>query len=97
MLDVDALDRADPLREVEDLELAEWFCRVPAPVRFPDDRRIQAFLDRRPDRERRCEVVTLNDQVGTVPDTDLIDRVEKRFGRVASEDVGQSGLDPHPY
>ena len=35
VLDVDALDRPDPLREVEDLGLAERRRRVPAPVRAP--------------------------------------------------------------
>jgi hypothetical protein len=52
VLDVDALDRADALGEVEDLRLAERRGRVEAPLLLPDERRVEALLDRRPDGER---------------------------------------------
>ena len=85
VLDVDALDRADALGEVEHLGLAERRRRVPAAVRLPDDRRVEALLDRRPDRERRREVVAVDDEVRAVADADLVDLAEqvvrRRSGR----------------
>ncbi len=57
VLDVDAFHRTDSGREVEHLGLGERLRRVEAAVALPDQRRIQAFLDRRPDREGRSEVV----------------------------------------
>ena len=74
VLDVDALDRADALGEVEHLGLAERLGGEPAAVLLPDDRRVQALLDRRPDRERRREVVAVDDEVGAVAHADLVDR-----------------------
>src|SRR6185436_4938411 len=53
VLDVDALDHADPLRELEQLRLGERLGRVEAALLLPDQRRVQALLDRRPDREGR--------------------------------------------
>ena len=67
VLDVDALDRPDPLREVEDLRLGERRRGEPATVPLVDDRRVQALLDRGPDRERRGEVVAVDGQVRPVP------------------------------
>ena len=49
VLHVHALDRADPLRELERLGLAERRRGVPAAALLPDDRRVEALLDRRPD------------------------------------------------
>ena len=96
VLDVDALDRADPLREVEHLGLGERLRRVEAAVALPDQRRVEALLDRRPDREGRREVVALDDEVGAVADPDLVDLVEQLVGRVAREDVGEPRLDADP-
>ncbi len=96
VLDVDALDRADPLGEVEHLGLGERLGREPAAVALPDDRRVEALLDRRPDRERRREVVALDDEVRAVADADLVDLGEQLVGRMAGEDVGRAGLDADP-
>src|SRR5436190_4954810 len=60
VLDVDAFDRADSLRKVEDLGLRERLRRIKAAVALPDQRRIEALLDRRPDREGRRERVALD-------------------------------------
>ncbi len=93
MLDVHALDRADPLREVEDLGLGERRGREPAAVLLPDHGRVEALLDRRPDREGGGEVVALDDEVRAVADADLVDLGEELVGGVAGEDVGGAGLD----
>jgi hypothetical protein len=87
VLDVDALDLADPLRKVEELGLRERGGREPAAVALPDERWVQALLDRRPDRERRREVVALDDEVRAVAHADLVDRTEQVVGGVAREDV----------
>ena len=57
VLDVDALDRPDALREVEDLRLAERRRSCTSRGPLPDHRRVEALLDGRPDRERGREVV----------------------------------------
>jgi hypothetical protein len=90
VLDVDALDRPDPLGEVEHLGLGERRGREPAAVALPDDRRVEALLDRRPDRERRREVVALDDEARAVADADLVDRGEQLVGGVTREDVGEA-------
>ncbi len=95
MLDVDALHLADPLGEGEHLGLAERLGGVPAALELVDDRRVEALLDRRPDRERRCEVVAVDDEVGAVTDADLVDLAEQFVGGVAGRDVGEPGLDTH--
>ena len=94
MLDVDALDRADALGEVEHLGLAERLGDVPALALLVDDRRVQALLDRRPDRERRREVVPGDDEVRPVAHAQLVDLVEQLVLRVAGEDVRQARLHP---
>ena len=96
VLDVDALDGADSLGEVEDLGLGERLGREPAAALLPDHGRVEALLDRRPDRERGGEVVALDDEVGAVADPDLVDLREQLVGRVAREHVGGAGLDPDP-
>ena len=93
VLDVDALDRPDPLREVEDLGLGERLGRVPAALALPDHRRVEALLDRRPDRERGREVVAVDDEVGAVADADRVDLGEELVGGVAGEDVREPRLD----
>ena len=93
VLDVDALERADPLGEVEHLGLGERLEREPAAVALPHERRIEALLDRRPDRERRREVVAVDDEVGAVAHADLVDLGEELVGGVPREDVRQAGLD----
>ena len=77
VLDVHALDRADALGELEHLGLAERRGREPAGVLLPDHGRIQALLDRGPDRERRREdlvaLVVGDDEVGAVAHAELVD------------------------
>jgi hypothetical protein len=94
VLDVHALDGSDALRKIERLGLAEGFRRVPAPALFPDDRRVEAFLDGRPDRERRSEVVALNDEVRSIADADLLDIREELVGGIPGEHVRQPRLYP---
>ena len=65
-----------------------------SPAALPHDRRVQALLDRRPDGERRGELVALDHQVRAVADADLVDGREQPVGRVAGEHVRQPGLDP---
>ena len=96
MLDVDALDRADALGEVEDLGLRERLRREEAAVPLPDQRRVEALLDRRPDRERRREVVARDDEVRAVAHAHLVDLREEVVGRVPREDVREAGLDADP-
>jgi hypothetical protein len=96
VLDVDALEWADPLGEVEDLGLAERLGRVPAAITLPDQGRVEALLDRRPDREGRRELVALDLEVRAVADRDLVDLGEEVVGCVAREDVGEPGLDADP-
>ena len=93
VLDVDALDHADAVRELEQLRLGERLGRVEAAFLLPDQRRVQALLDRRPDREGRREVVALDDEVGAVAHAHLVDLVEEVVGGVAGEDVGEPRLD----
>ena len=97
MLHVHALDRADPLREVEDLGLAERRRRVPATALLPDDRRVEALLDRRPDGERRGELVAVHGEVGAVPHARLVDLAEQLVLGIAGEDVRQAGLHPQAH
>jgi hypothetical protein len=92
VLDVDALDRADPGGEVERLRLGERRRRVPAAAGFPDHGRVEALLDRGPDRERRCEIESFDHQIRAVADPDLGDVREEVVGRVARRDVGETRL-----
>ena len=96
VLDVDALKRADAVGEREHLGLAERLGREPPTLAFVDHRRVEALLDRRPDRERRREVVAVDDEVGAVADPDLDDRREQLVGGVARRDVGETRLHAHP-
>ena len=95
MLDVDALDRTDPLGEVEDLRLGEGGGREPSAVLLPDHRRVEALLDGGPDGEARREVVAGDEEVGTIAHADLLDPIEEVVGGVACEDVRQARLHPH--
>ena len=70
--------------------------REPAAVLLPDHGRVQALLDRGPDREARRELVPLDLQVRAVADADLVDRVEQLVGGVAREHVRHAGLDADP-
>ena len=93
VLDVHALDRADAFGEHEHLRLGERRGGVPPAVAFPDHRRVEALLDRGPDRERRREVVAVDHEVGAVADADLVDGGEQVVGGVAGEHVGEARLD----
>ena len=90
VLDVDALDRADALGEDERLRRRERLGRVEAAAALPDDRRVEALLDRRPDAEDRREGIAADLQVAAVADVDLVDLVEQVVRRIAGEDVGQA-------
>ena len=57
------------------------------------DGRVQALLDRGPDREGRAELIAVDNEVGAVPDADLVYGAEKLVSGVASEHVGESWLD----
>src|SRR5581483_7354659 len=93
VLHVHALERPDTFGEVEHLGLRERLRREPAALAFPDERRVETLLDRRPDRERRCEVVAVDDEVRAVAHTDLVELREELVGGVPREDVGKSWLD----
>ncbi len=93
VLDVHALDLADALGEREHLRLAERGGGEPPTVLLPDHGRIQALLDRGPDRERGCEVVALDLEARTVTNAHLVDLAEQVVGRKAGEHVGGSRLD----
>ena len=94
VLDVDALDGADALGERELLRRAERLGRVPVPV-LPDDRGVQAFLDRRPDAEHRREREAGDLEVAAVSNMDLAHLVEIVLRGVGGEDVGQAGIHAH--
>ena len=92
VLDVDAFDRADALGEHEHLGLRERRRGVEAALALPDQGRVQALLDRRPDRERGRELVALHDEVRAVAHAHLGDLVEQLLGGVAGEDVREARL-----
>ena len=60
------------------------------------ERRVEALLDRRPDREGRRELVALDGEVRPVAHADLVDLGEEVVGGVAGEDVREAGLDADP-
>ena len=96
VLDVDALAAAPmPSGNVKISGSLNGARRVPAALTLVDHGRVEALLDRRPDRERRGEVVAVDDEVGAVADADLVDPREQVVGRVAGGDVGEAGLDAH--
>ena len=68
-------------------------------VLLPDDGRVQALLDRRPDAERRGEdlvaVVVAHDEVRAVAHAELVDLAEQVVGGVPGEHVAQPRLDAH--
>ena len=101
VLDVDALDRADPLREVEGFGLRERGGGEPTPLLLPDHRRVQALLDRRPDAEARREDLVShlipNHEIGTVSGAQLVDLAEQLVDGIAREHVTQPRLDAHPH
>ena len=95
VLDVDALDRTDALRERERLRRAERLGGVPGAV-LPDDRRVEALLDGGPDAEHRREGEPGDLEVAAVADVDLVDLVEVVLRGVGGEDIGQAGVHAHP-
>ena len=96
MLHVHALHVADPFREPERLGLAERRGREPPTILLPDHRGVEAFLDRRPDGERRRERVARGLEVGPVANTDLVDAAEQMVRRIPCGDVGEPRLDAAP-
>ena len=97
VFDVDAFDGTDAVGKGEDLRLGEWCRREPSPLAFVDHRRVQTFLDRRPDRERRGEVMAVDHEVGAITYSDFGDVTEQMVGGVARGDVGETRLDPHAH
>ena len=96
VLHVHAFHRTNPLRKRELLGRRERLGREPLPpFTVPDHRRVEALLDRGPDREDRREGVALDAQVAAVPHVDLVDLVEEVLGRVGGEDIGQSRIHAH--
>ena len=94
MLDVDALDGADTIGEVENLWLAEGLGGEPAAVGLPDNRRVETLLDGGPDGERRRKLVAVDGQVRPVPGAELVDAGEQVVGGVSREHVGEPGFHP---
>ena len=64
---------------------------------FPHEGRVEALLDGGPDRKRRREVETVDDEVAAVPYTDLVDLREQVIGRVPGEHVGEAGFHAHAH
>ena len=96
VLHVHAFDRPDALGELEDLGLREGLGRVEAASALPHQGRVQALLDRRPDREGGGEVIALDDEIGAVAHADLAYAREQLVGGISSEDVGEARLDADP-
>ena len=94
MLDVHALDRADALGEREGLGGAEGLGGMPVTV-APDDRRIEALLDRGPDAEHRGKGEAGDLEIAAVADVDLVQLVEVMLRGVSGEDVGEAGVHAH--
>ena len=94
VLDVDAFDRTDAIRERERLRRAEGLGGVPGAI-GPHDRRIEALLDGGPDAEDRREGEAGDLEVTAVANVDLVDLVERMLGGVGGEDVGQARVHPH--
>src|SRR5690606_34575948 len=92
-----ALDGTDALREVEHLRFAERLCRVPASLLLPDDGRVEALLDRRPDaegwREDLVPCLVAHDKVRAVPHAELVDLAEEVVDGVAGEDIRETRFD----
>ena len=63
VLHVDTFDGPNTFGEIENLKVREWFSGVPTNSLFPHQRWIETFFNRGPDREGRCEIVAINDQV----------------------------------
>ena len=68
-------------------------CQSPV---VPDDRRVEALLDRGPDAEHRREGEAGDLQVAAVADVDLVTHlVEVVLRGVGGEDIGQAGIHAH--
>ena len=93
MFDVDTFDRTDAVREFEHLGLAERRSGEPTPIPLVDHRRVQALLDRRPDREAGGEVVAGDGEIGAVADAEFLDLGEELISGVPGEDIGHAGFD----
>ena len=97
VLDVDALHRPDAFGEVEHLGFAERLGREPAALAVEDHGRVEAFLDRRPNRkcgrERPPSARRRSGWTRRAPH--LVDAREQVVGGVAGKDVGKPGLNTH--
>jgi len=97
VLHVDAFHRSDAFREHEALGLGERWQGVEPPVALPHDGWVEALLDGGPDREHGREPVSLDAQVTTVADVDLVDGVEEVLPCVRREHLRQAGVHARPY
>ena len=62
---------------------------------FPYQWWVQTFFNRCPDREGWSEVITLNSQVGTITNTNLINCIKEMVAGITRKDIGQTGLNSH--
>ena len=77
MLHIDHIDLTDPFGKFEDFMFRERLRGEPAFILLPDHRRVQALFDRCPDREIGSEFITIDDDVRSIADADLIDLIEE--------------------
>ena len=94
MLNIDAHDRTNALREDEVLWLTEWLAHLDLPV-APDDRWVQTLFNNCPEAEDGRKRVALNAQVATVAHVHCRDVVKGPLLRVGGEDVGEAWIHPH--
>src|SRR5687768_6525645 len=74
--------------------LRKWFGGEPALVLLPNDRWVQAFFDGCPDREAGCKLVTVDCNVGAIPNTDFIDLIEQIILCITGKYVCHARLNP---
>ena len=92
---IHALDWANALWEIESFGFTEWFRGVPANTILPNNRRIEALFNRRPDAKRRCKFVAFDDNVRAVQNLHFIDTAEQLVAGVFGEDVREPRFNAH--
>ncbi len=97
MFHIDHIDGADPFRELERFMLREGLRGEPAFLLFPDDRRIQAFLNRGPDGKIGRKFVTVDGNVRAVADANFIDLVKEVILGITRKDISHTRLDAHAH